>query len=77
MPSKTDDIETAIRFTMPSEPVTLDEAIEILFRGYPQLISVQFTWIGIAMHRLEEAGAIRFPDCDHDSHEGYCKVVLA
>lgn len=74
MPSKTDDIETAIRFTMASEPIALDEAIELLFRGYPQLRDEQFTWIGIAMHRLEEAGTIRFPDCDHGSHEGYCRV---
>jgi hypothetical protein len=75
--NKTDDIETAIRFTLPNEPVTVAEAEELLYRGYPVLRGEDRRWIGIAMHNLERDGKIRYPGCDHDMHEGDCKVELA
>lgn len=77
MKSKTDDIEFAIRFTLPSEPISLDEAKELLFRGHPTLRDEDPRWIWVAFANAESAGRVRFPDCDHDSHEGDCKVELA
>jgi hypothetical protein len=76
MPSKTDDIEFAIRYALPAEPVTVAEAEELLYNGYPVLRDEDRRWIGVAMHNLERDGKIRYTGCTHEMHEGDCKVEL-
>jgi hypothetical protein len=42
-----------------------------------EIRSIERTWIGIAVHNMERDGRIRFPNCAHTHHEGYCVVERA
>lgn len=72
--NKTDDIEWEIGFALSGGPLTL---ADMETRLPAEIRSIERTWIGIAVHKMERDGRIRFTNCTHSGHEGDCVVERA
>jgi hypothetical protein len=63
MPSKTEDIETAITMVIkPGEEITLAELDRRLYDGYPALADIDRRWIGAAISHLLFTGKLLAED---------------
>lgn len=72
MPSKTEDIETAITMVVdPGEEITLAELDTRLYRWYPQLAQVDRRFIGGAVSRMIGDGRLLTEDPDATYTESF------